>query len=93
MMKRLHRIIEQRTGWLFGTYRSVRRDDPGWPFLAAGHTVAASGLESYPSGIYVTLGEHGVYVSRTDALERGRARQIGRLEEYANQGTTAGAPR
>lgn len=79
--------LEERTGWLFGMYRAIHASDPTWPLFAIGRTVASSGPEAYPSGFYVTLGARGVYLCREDALERGRARQIQRLENYANEET------
>lgn len=81
---RIHRAIEQRTGWLFGMYRAIHEDDPAWPLFAVGRTVASCGIETYPSGVYVTLGDRGVYLCRADGLERGRAREVERLEQYAN---------
>ena len=85
MSKTFHRQIAT---WLFGTYRGMRREITD-PLFSVGRTVAASGFEEYPSGIYVTLGDRGVYLCRADGLERGRARGITTAEQYANAGESA----
>jgi hypothetical protein len=84
-MSQLHRAIEKRTGWLFGTYRP-RFDDINAPWFAVGPTTSGTGGEHYRCGVWVIAGKRGFYLGRADGYERGQAREFNRIEQYANEG-------